>query len=658
MRITYTLSIILIIITNFCLYIGAQANEKASANDKSYKQVFDSIKNNNWANAENLANKLGDKALLKIVLSQEFLDNNYKKTDFHKISNFLNKNPKWPQNNLLKTRLENLIDDSVDKMEIYNWFKNNSPITGCGYKYYAFAAVQILTDPEKLTPIIKNGWIYGSFSKEDQTDFYNKFKKFLSKDDNIKRIDNLIWKDSIKLARNSLNLVEPGYKKAFEAQIAFSEMSTDAKKLFRNVPKEYYTPGLVYQYVSSRKSELPVSSEIVGLINSIKRYKIHQDDFWKVQSYLAREYIEHKQFNEAYAMASNYFAISSANTSEAEFLSGWLALRFLNKPQLAVEHFKKFNKIVKTPMSVSRGIYWLGRAYASSGQQEEAKKLYEHAAHQYGYTFYGQVATMELGSNKLRLPPKVALVSHIHDKYTRDNDILKAANLVNKYGSSDLVQIYLNGLINSTTEEEEILAIVLAMKNLKIHHKVLVSRNAIQKHVFIDHYSYPAPYKIEHLPTEGAFTYSIIRQESSFEQFVIATDKGMGLMQLMEPTACQTAKKLAIKCNLKSLTHDAHYNMTLGSHYLAEMFQKYQNSYILAIAAYNAGPHRVTKWLNLYGDLKKFKDPHEVIDWIESIPFSGTRNYVQRVLENLQIYRTILNKHAKFNLRQDLLGSS
>lgn len=657
MRNIHKLSIILIIIMNFFVCVDVLANEKTSASDKSYKQVFDYIRNSSWINAENLANKLGDKALFKIVLSQEFLDTSYKETNFHKITNFLKKNPTWPQNDLLKNRAEHLINGNVEKTEIYNWFRKNPPVTGCGYKYYALAAAQIVTDSDKLTPIIKNAWINGHFAKEEQDDFYNKFKKFLSKEDNVKKVDNLIWKGSIKLAKKSLNLVETGYKKAFEAQIAFSEMSKDAKKLFRNIPKEYHTPGLVYQYISSRKNELPKSSEIAGLINSVKRYKSHGDDFWKVQCYLAREYIENQQFDDAYSIASKHFATSPASVSDAEFLSGWLALRFLNKPELAIEHFKKFGQVVKNPMSISRGIYWLGRAYASNGQKEEAKKLYEHAAHQFGYTFYGQVATMELGLQKLRLPPKI-VANDKHDSYTKNNDIIKAANLVSKYGGGVLAKAYLEALVNSTKEEQEVLAIALAMKNLNIYHKVWMSRTAIQKHVFIDHYSYPDPYKIDHLPTEKALTYGIIRQESSFEQFVIAPDKGMGLMQLMEPTACDTAKKLAIKCHVKKLTHDAHYNLTLGSHYLAEMLQKYQSSYVLAIAAYNAGPHRVKKWLNLYGDIRQFKDYHEAIDWIENIPFPATRNYVQRVLENIQIYRAILNKDSKFKLGQDLLADA
>ncbi len=655
MRIINKLSIIITIFTSFSLCIDVLADKKDSSDDKLYKQVFEYIQTKNWKEAEYLAKKINDKVLYKIVLSQEFLDTNYKNTDFKKIINFLKQNPKWPQNASLKIRAEGFIDDCTDKTEIYHWFSKNEPITGYGYKYYALAASQILTDTSKLTPIIKDGWVYGVFNKDEQIDFYKKFKKFLSKDDIIKRIDNLIWKGSNTLAKSIFHLVDGGYSKAFEAQIAFTTNNKDAQKLFKNVQKEYYTSGLVYHYINGIKNEQPKASEIVDLINSVKNYQFHENDFVKIQIYLAREYIENKKFKDAYSVVSNNFATSDSNVSDVEFLSGWLALRFLNKPDLAIEHFKKFNQVVKTPISVSRGLYWLGRAYAKSGKKEEAKKLYAQTANRFGYTFYGQVAAMEIGKTKLNLPSKISDSRSENGVLIKNSDNLKAVDLVNKYAAGTcLVKIYLESVVD-TAEEDDVLDTVFATNVSKTHHKVWLSRRALQKHVFIEQYSYPDPYKINHLPVEKPLVYSIVRQESSFEHSVIAPDKGMGLMQLMEPTACDVAKKLAVKCCLKSLTQDPHYNLTLGSNYLAQMLKKYKNSYVLAIAAYNAGPHRVTKWLNLYGDMRKFQDYHDVIDWIESIPFPATRNYVQRVLENVQIYRTILNKDGKFNLKQDLL---
>lgn len=655
MRNIYRLSIILTILLQF-LHIEVLANKIDSSNDKLYKEVFEYIRNKNWQKAEDLAKKIHDNTLLKIVLSQEFLDKDYKNTDFGKITNFLKQNPKWPQSTSLKLRAESLIDDNCSKNEVYAWFSKNPPITGSGYKYYALAASRILTDESRLTPIIKDGWIYGNFNKDEQIDFYNRFKKCLSKDDVIKRIDNLIWKGSTTLARNLFNLVDPGYTKAFEAQIAFYDEKKDAKKLFKSVSKEYYTPALVYYYIDSRKTELPESNEVVKLINAVKRYQFHENDFIRVQMYLAREYFENKRYKDAYSLASNNFATSDDNVRDIEFLAGWLALQFLKKPDLAIKHFKNFNQVVKTPISVSRGLYWLGRAYAQSGKKEEAKKLYEQAAHRFGYTFYGQVATMEIGAKKLRLPPKITANHGRNEDLVKNNEILKATNLVTKYsGGSGLAKIYLESLID-TTEEEDVLAIALAIKTSEPHHKVWVSRRALQKHVFIDHYSYPDPYKTEKLATEKSLVYSIIRQESSFEKAVVASDNGMGLMQLMEATACDTAKKLAIKCHLKKLTQDAGYNLKIGSHYLADMIKAHKGSYVLAIAAYNAGPHRVKKWLSLHGDMRKFQNYHQVIDWMESIPFPATRNYVQRVLENLQIYRALFSKNGDFKLKHDLLG--
>jgi soluble lytic murein transglycosylase len=647
MRIPLRLSIILIIF-GFCF--------NSLANDAQYKQVFAYIKQKDWSKAESLAKQMHDRALVKIVLSQEFLDTNYKNTDFNKITNFLKQNPKWPQHEALKARAEGLIDDSTDKAQIYNWFKTHQPATGNGHKYYALAAASIVKDPAVLTPIIKNGWVYGCFGKDEQNKYRSKFKKYLTLEDNVNRVDNLLWKGSTSLAKTSLNLVTPGYKKAFEAHIAFLEMNSNAKKLFRAVPKEYYTQGLVYQYISSRKSDLPPSKEIAGLLTSVKHKKGHEGDFWKVQCYLTREYIQNGQWNDAYLIASNHFAKSSANISDAEFLSGWLALRFLNKPKLAIAHFKKFNEVVKTPMSISRGLYWLGRSYAAIHQDEEAKKLYQHAAHKFGYTFYGQVATMELGETKLRLPPKITLANHRNDAYTKNHDILRAAKLVSKYGSNGFAQVYLTALVGCADEEQEILAIALEMQDCGVHHRVWMSKKAIEKHVFIDHLSFPTPYKTKSLPTEEALTYSIIRQESVFDQHAKSSADAMGLMQLIKPTACETAKKIGVKCDVRGLTSDPNYNIKLGTNHLSHTIQKYQNSYILTIAAYNAGPGNTNKWIGLYGDPRHLKDVHKILDWIEIIPFQETRNYVQRVLENLQIYRAIIHKDGKLKLREDLMS--
>lgn len=655
MRNLSTPSIILIILINFIVCITSKAETDNLNNVNRSKLFFKYLQDKNWQDADNLIKKINNTTLKKILLSQKFLDKEYKNITFKQVTQFLNQNPKWPQRGPLKSRAESLIDDNYNKKEVYQWFSKNSPITSNGHKYYALAASQIVTDTKQLTPIIKNGWIYGCFNEKEQLAFHKKFKRFLNKNDTIKRIDNLISKGSITLAKSLFHLVDAKYKRSFEAQIAFYKKDKNAQKLFRGIQKEYRTPGAVYQYINSIKKDLPDSKKVIGLLQSIKDYRLYENDFLKVQTYIAREYIEHKKYNDAYRMASNHFARSADNIRDIEFLSGWLSLRFLNKPDLAIKHFKKFNQVVKPPISVSRGLYWLGRAYAQNGNNEEAIKLYKKAANKFGYTFYGQAATVEMGVSKLKLPEKISVDPAKNAKVIKNNELLLATNLITKHApQSPLARIYLENLIDKT-QKSDIATVALAVQTTYPHHKVWMSRRALQKHVLIENYSYPDPYKTTKMPTEKSLVYSIIRQESSFEKSVVAYDNGLGLMQLMKPTACDTAKKLNMKCQIKRLTQDANYNITIGSHYLADMIEAHEGSYILAIAAYNAGPHRTERWLGLHGDLRKFKHHHKVIDWIESIPFPATRNYVQRVLENLQIYRTILNKNNKFILKHDLL---
>ncbi len=649
MIILRNLSIILIIIS---------FNINVFAGDKLYNKVFTHIKKKEWLQAEKVTKIIGDKVLFKIVLSQQFLDQNYKKNSFDKITKFLKNNPSWPQSQILKSRAESLIDYKTNKTKIYDWFKQNKPITGNGHKYYALVASKIIKDKTKLKPIIQNSWINGCFSQDEQKNFYKKYKKFLTKEDNISRIDNLLWKGSVTSAKRSLHLVNHGYKKSFRAQIAFLEAKKNAYSLFTAVPKKYYTQGLIYQYLKSRKNTPPSGKEVIQLVNLIKNEKGHENSFWQIQCYLTREHIQKKNFNDAYLIASNHLAKSAADVSEAEFLSGWLALRFLKKPVVALNHFKKFSKVVQNPISVARGLYWRGRAYNAVGDLEKATRYYMHAAHNFGYTFYGQVATIELGKKHLKLPPKIILANHKNDNQIQNPDILKAAKLVSKYGRNGLAQTYLNHLIDSTKEAQEILAIALELQDVKLHHKVWMSKRATRKHIFIDNYSFPTPYKIKNLKTEESLTYSIIRQESVFDQHAKSYANAMGLMQLIKPTACETAKKIGLQCNVRNLTQNPNYNIKLGTTHLAQSIANYKNSYILAIAAYNAGPANANKWVKSLGDPRNFNDVHKVIDWIELVPYKQTRDYIHRVLENLQIYRAIIHKNTQLKLKEDLLNIS
>ena len=648
MRILSYLSIILMIfLTSFNCYAKGDNTSK----------LFSLIKQKKWKISYNLASKIGDPVLNKIVLSQQYLDGRHKSNSFEKITKFLKENPKWPQNYILKLRAESLLNSGTNKNNIIEWFDKNKPITGKGHKYYAFSAA-LIKDQKKLSSIIKSGWHFVNFTNSEQKSYYKRFKKYLTATDHVQKIDNHLWKKEITAAKNSLNYVDAGYQKSFNAQIALIQKRKNARKLFKRVPKKYYTSGLVYRYLCSRKTDLPSGSEVASLSRIASVDKDRADSFWKVQVYLAREFIEKKKYRDAYKASSSHFATSASCKSEAEYLSGWLALNFLRKPNLALVHFRNFNRTVKTPVSKSRGIYWLARAHEYKRDKQKSQKLYYLAATKYPYTFYGQMAAVELSQRKMVMADAINMIEWNQNinLYIKNNEIVRAAQIVSKYGSNALSQIYIKAAVKQAKNTTDVYAVVGAIaKSNNVHHTTWAAKSAMQKHVLMKNHAFPTPYKLSKLPVEKPLIYSIIRQESVFDQHAISSAKARGLMQLIKTTACDTAKLVGVRCRISKLTTDPSYNIKLGSNYINQMIDDYNGSYILAIASYNGGSHNIDKWLKIFGDPRKLKDHREVLNWLEHIPFYETRNYVQRVLENLQIYRSIIGKDDKFKLSDDLL---
>jgi soluble lytic murein transglycosylase len=640
------------------ILIGFLLSYNCLAKENNVSKVFGLIKQKKWEDSYSLASKTGDSALKKIVLSQQYLDSKHVGNSFEKIVGFLKQNPHWPQNYFLKLRAESLLNSDTNKKLIVDWFSKSDPVTGKGRKYYALAAASIIKDPKKLSSIIKASWHHGNFSKSDQQSYYKQFRKYLSASDHVKKIDNHLWNEEITAANNSLNYVNAGYKKSFAAQIAFIQKKKDAQALFKRVPKKYYTSGLIYRYLWSRRNDLPSSAEIVGLFKIASIDKDKADSFWKVQAYIAREFIERKKYRDAYKVASSHFASNASAKSDAECLSGWLALNFLQQPDLAIKHFRIFNTVVRTPISKSRGIYWLARAYDAKRDAEKSQKLYYLGATKYPYTFYGQMAAVELKQKKIILPNEINLAKNDKniDEYIKNNEVTRAAQIVSAYGTNGLSRVYIDAAVKQANKTSDIVGVAKAISQSKnIHHITWAAKSAMQKHVLIKNHAFPTPYQIKNLHVESPLTYSIIRQESVFDQNAISSAEARGLMQLIKPTACDTAKLIGVSCRISSLTTDPLYNITLGSRYINQMIETYDGSYILAIASYNGGPHNVNKWIKTYGDPRSMKSHRDVLNWLEQIPFHETRNYVQRVLENLQIYREILEKDNKFRLSDDLL---
>ncbi len=641
MKIKLKISLILI---TLCLSATVRAYD-------STQEVFKHINGKNWQQAESIAKDSGNKLLLKIVSSQKFLDKEAGSNNFAVVISFINANPNWAEISKLKKRAEKYLNYDTDPKIIVEWFSKNPPQTEDGHKFYAFASTKLNKNPNK--EIIRNGWIYGEFSKAEEQKYYAEFKPYFTEEDHIKKIEELLWKGSIVRAQQLLPLVSTNYQKSFTAEMVAIENKPTADQLFSKIPDQYYTSGLLFHYLKFKKKEEP-DTKIIKLFDKVKTNYPHKHDWWRLQAYYARELIDRKRFTEAYKVASKILATSARDLSDQQFLLGWLALRFIKKPDWALAHFNKFNDIVKQPISVARGKYWLARTLEVKGDHQKAKKLYQEAS-SYGYTFYGQLSSVELKNDKIHLPPKPTVTSE-SQHLLKNNELIQAVKLLVDYDMPALAKTYAKAAIEQASTPAQILLITEQMRRLKNpYYSVEIAKIASQNHTFILDYSFPTPYNITSSPIETALAYGVIRHESVFDQYVIGGVNERGLMQLRENTACITAKSIGVQCSLEKLTRDPYYNIKLGTHHLKDLLEKHTGSYILSIAAYNAGSHRVVKWIEAFGDPRKMKNIRQVIDWMELIPFYGTRDYVQRVLENAQIYRAILNKSNKLHLKQDLL---
>ncbi|WP_199089439.1 lytic transglycosylase domain-containing protein, partial [Bosea sp. ASV33] len=373
------------------------------------------------------------------------------------------------------------------------------------------------------------------------------------------------------------------------------------------------------------------------------------DGWWEERRIIARKLLDAGQAQKAYEVSSGHGAEDAAERIEAEWHAGFIALRFLKKPDVALKHFDAAAGIAETPISIARAAYWQGRAYEDLGKAEEAKAAFGKAAEQ-PVAYYGQLARAKLGLAGLPLRRTVAagldtLPGH------------RAVRLLYRIGERDLATLMLNDLAQRlhTTEALEAIA-AIARRETDARAQVGIGKAALQRGFPLDMTAYPVSgipdFDVLGDPMERAIVHAIARQESAFDPTAMSGAGARGLMQMMPATARETARRAGLPFDWEKLGQDPLYAVRMGAAHLNDLLREWRGSYILTFAAYNAGSPNVKKWIAAYGDPR---DPEvDAVDWVERIPFSETRNYVQRVMENLQVYRERLNQRTAYLIDYDL----
>ena len=612
------------------------------------KKAISEMQKSKWTTSLKIAKKAKDKSIYNFIQWKHLLTSG-NQASFYDYKVFIDQNSKYPRIGRLKYLAEHKLSTAkISPKKIIDWFDGKEPLSGYG-KMIIGESFILTGNKDKGKKLIKEGWITADLSKNELKFFRKKFKKYLNADDYIKRADYLAWNNKYWDLKRLLRYLPKDYELLYTARQILMTRGYGVDQAIKNVPEKFKNDaGLNYDRLKWRRKRGRVDSslEILLSIKNDKNYLVEPEKWWKEREIISRALIYKKKYETAYKISSNHGMSKGSDFAAAEWMSGWIALSFLNDPLIAKDHFQNFYKNVNYPISTSRGAYWLGRTYEKLGDKEQSMYWYDIAS-KYLTTYYGQLAFLKLDpSGKFELNKDMV----IDDKYRYiffNKELVKITYLLNELKKDKYTKFILRHLANDNIQKgSEVLAAELATNIQRYDFAIQISKISSYQKRFHNKFNYPiisTPKKINgrKIP-ESAFILSIIRQESEFDLSANSHAGAKGLMQLMPYTAKLVSKQAKLPYSKSRLTSDPEYNINLGSHYIAGLILQYEGAYPFAIAAYNAGPNRVKYWKKINKNPQKKQINY--VDWVELIKFRETRNYVQRVLENYNVYRYILEK--------------
>ena len=601
-----------------------------------------------WSSAEKTAKKARDKSIYNFIRWKHLLTTG-NQLPFYEYKRFIELNPKYPRINRIRYLAEHKMSaKDLSANFIIDWFNKNPPLSGFG-KIVLGQANLLKGQSSEGNKLIKEGWITADLSRNDMKFFRKKFKNILNSNDYIKRADYLAYENKYWDLKRMLRYLPKDYQLLYTARQLLMSKSYGVDAAISKVPKKFKNNhGLNYDRLKWRRKRGRVdgSLEILLKIKNTKDYMVRPDKWWVERGIIGRSLIYKKKYETAYKIVSNHALTEGPEYAEAEWMSGWIALSFLKDPILAEGHFTNFYNNVGYPISLSRGAYWLGRTYEKIGEKEMAIKWFSEAS-KYLTTYYGQLSHLKINPNKEIELDKLMEVDKAYAEKFYKKGVVKIVYLLDELNKDKHTKHLLRGLANDNIPMgSEVLAAKLASDISRFDFAIQIAKIASYDKRFHNKYNYPiisTPKVINgrKIP-ESAFILSIIRQESEFDTSAHSHAGAQGLMQLMTYTARVVAKQAKLPYSKSRLTSDPEYNVNLGSHYIAGLILEYDGSYPFAIAAYNAGPKRVRYWKKINKNPQK--NQVDYVNWIELIKFKETRNYVQRVLENYNVYRYILEQ--------------
>jgi len=640
----------LAIVTAASLLASAAARAETPRLDtlKDAAAALKAVESRKWVTARQLMDGIEDPVALKL-LTWIRLTRPSSGAAFDEISGFIDANPDWPGRERLLEHAEYSLGRGTPDAQVIAWFENHPPGSFAGTLHY-IDALRRQEREDTAAEVARRYWIEETMTVSQSRTFYRKYEPLLRPEDHAARIDALLWKGHVNTARRTLRSLklEAGVKALANVRLLLkSRQSRGDKgkarvdKALANVPEALQDlPGLQYDLIRwHRRNER--GEEARRMMREAPLDKANQERWWRERSILIRQSLEDGDPSAAYDVARDHVYGSGLAFVEAEWLAGWIALRFLDWPEAATLHFTRVYGASKQPISTARGAYWMGRSAEARDNEGWARQWYAEAA-KYPTTFYGQLAAKRLGNTAIVVPadpPPSAEERHAFDR----NELVRAARLLHRLGRDSYVETFLAGLRRQAqTATQWGLVAGLARELDQVKASVRTAKEAAREGIVLVSAGYPVIPVTTAEGVEVPLVLALIRQESEFDADVISPAGARGLMQLMPATARRTARAERVKYSRRRLTRDPDYNIRLGSAHMASLVGHYDGSYVLTLAAYNAGGQRAASWVRTFGDPRG--TGVDIVDWIESIPFGETRNYVQRVLESLLTYRALFGE--------------
>ncbi len=575
--------------------------------------------------------------------------------DFTRYAAFIAQNPSWPSIITLRYHAEAALwEQQVDPQTVIGYFATEPPLSAKGY--FALARAWLVKgDSGRAFAAVRTAWRHTGFSEDLEGQARARFAGLITPADDKARMDARLYVGDNDAAMRAAQYLDAAAMAIARARAAVNTKAGDAKDLLASVPPEaQHDPGYIFSLIQYLRHADDIKEAAQWMLSAPRDPDalINTDQWWIERRLIARKLLDLGDARMAYEVADGAAPPSTENPrAEQQFTAGWIALEFLRQPALALPHFARIAEGVSNPITLARSYYWQGRAAQMLGREQEARSFYETAA-RYPTAYYGQIARSKLQLDDLTLhelaPPPPA---------HRPLELARAFEILYAIDQSDMVA----GMAADLGDKSTDVAGLASLAEITAHHNdaratLLIGKSALGRGLPFARYAFPdfgvPNYRQIGPQVERCVVFSIVRQESAFNPRVISSARALGLMQVTPSAGRNTARKFKVPFDERRLLGDTAYNSQLGTAELGDDISSFRGSYILAFVAYNAGPGRAKQWIEQYGDPRNPKvDP---IDWIERIPISETRNYVERVLENMQVYRARLDNSSKLLIEADL----